>query len=251
MADSDLYSIYFTPQGGTISGTNVFLLPPGDDSTSGGGRTDGISQITVSGGELAIAGNYAQGNISFSGTDKEDKPSTLYVAAFTSGGSLNLSAQTGDIQRQNGHNETSQYSDDRLVINTEFSHNISQNASTERVPTSGTYEFGTFQSSGGTFRVVSDLVGTISTHHTTSLTGLRDKDGKPVNNSSDNTITTATLRANSVELYNNFIGDITAKQTAIIRCFQSAAANNNTITPSNFYYEIVLTYFLNTLCPIS
>ena len=230
MADSDLYSIYFTPQGGTISGTNVFLLPPGDDSTSGGGRTDGISQITVSGGELAIAGNYAQGNISFSGTDKEDKPSTLYVAAFTSGGSLNLSAQTGDIQRQNGHNETSQYSDDRLVINTEFSHNISQNASTERVPTSGTYEFGTFQSSGGTFRVVSDLVGTISTHHTTSLTGLRDKDGKPVNNSSDNTITTATLRANSVELYNNFIGDITAKQTAIIRCFQSAAANNNTIT---------------------
>lgn len=230
MADSDLYSIYFTTQTGPVSGTHVLLLPPADNSTSDGGKTEGISEISVSGGELAIAGNYSQGNVSFNGTDKEDKPSTLYVATFTSGGSLNLSAQTGDTQQANGRNETSQYADDRIVINTEFSHNISQNASTENVPTSGTYEFGSFGSSGGTFRVVSDLVGTISTHHTTSLTGLRDKEGKPVNNSSSNTITTATLRANSVELYNNFIGDITTKQTAIIRCFQSAAANNNTIS---------------------
>lgn len=230
MADSDLYSIYFTPQTDPVSGTHVLLLPPADNSTSGGGRTEGISQISVSGGELAIAGNYTQGNISFNGTDKDDNPSTLYVATFTSGGSLNLSAQTGDTQQTNGRNETSQYTDNRIVINTDFSHDISQNASTERVPTSGTYEFGSFKSSGGTFRIVSDLVGTISTHHTTSLIGLRDKDGKPVNNSSNNTITTATLRANSVELYNNFIGDITTKQTAIIRCFQSAAANNNTIS---------------------
>ena len=220
MADKQYFVITST-YGGNLATGNIILLP-------GGGRLNN-ADITINDEDLVIAGNYSGGyNIFLSGspTTPEDSSST-YIEnsiSFTNGGRLNLSAQTAD--RTTDPNQSA-YSDSAIQIIGTWDHTISQS---NQYPSSATYEINMFKSTGGTFSVISDLCGTISQNQSVSLTGLTTSDGKAADNSSGNTIITTAIRANSLEVYNNFNGTLSATNTGtLIQGYANANVNNNTI----------------------
>ncbi len=222
MADKQYFPITST-YGGKLTTGNIILLP-------GGGRLNG-ADITINDEDLVIAGNYSdgKGNIFVEKTIVETtiNSSSAYIEnsiSFTNGGRLNLSAQTAD--RTTDPNQSA-YSDSAIAISSTWNHTISTG---NEYPSSATYEADMFKSTGGTFSVISDLYGTISQNQSVSLTGLTNKDGNAVDNSTGNTIITTAIRANSLEVYNNFNGTLSATNTGtLIQGHANANVNNNTI----------------------
>ncbi len=222
MADKQYFVITSTYGGNLVTG-NIILLP-------GGGRLNN-ADITINDEDLVIAGNYSdgKGNIFVEKTivGTTINSSSAYIEnsiSFTNGGRLNLSAQTAD--RTTDPNQSA-YSDSAIAISSTWNHTISTG---NEYPSSATYEADMFKSTGGTFSVISDLCGTISQNQSVSLTGLTTKDGNAADNSTGNTIITTAIRANSLEVYNNFNGTLSATNTGtLIQGYANANVNNNTI----------------------
>lgn len=219
MADKQ-YNALTGAYNGSMTVENLIMLPVG-------GKLNNNAAVTISGEDLVVAGNYSDGNIVTSGNDTEEDSSSYkkYSVTFTKGGKLNLSAQTADSNQSTA--TQSAYNDADIKITSFWNHLIPTG---NTGPSGQTLEADIFTSTGGTFSIISDLCGTISSTHIASLTGLTTTDGKPTDNATGNTIITTVVHANAFELYNNFNGTVSATNNGTkIQGRINPNVNNNTI----------------------
>ena len=218
MADKQYYALT-GPDTGSMTVENLIMLPVG-------GKLNNAT-VTISGEDLVVAGNYGDGNIVTNDSNTSEKSSSYkdYTVNFTNGGRLNLSAQTADSNQSTA--AQSDFNDADIKITSSWDHSIPIG---NTAPSGQTLEADIFTSTGGTFSIISDLCGTLTSRHTASLTGLTTTDGKPTDNATGNTIITTVVRANAFELYNNFNGTVSATNNGTkIQGRINPNVNNNTI----------------------
>lgn len=218
MADKQYYALT-GPDTGSMTVENLIMLPVG-------GKLNNAT-VTISGEDLVVAGNYGDGNIVTNDSNTSEKSSSYkdYTVNFTNGGRLNLSAQTADSNQSTA--AQSDFNDADIKITSSWDHSIPIG---NTAPSGQTLEADIFTSTGGTFSIISDLCGTLTSRHTASLTGLTTTDGNPTDNATGNTIITTVVRANAFELYNNFNGTISATNArTTIHGRVNPNVNNNTI----------------------
>ena len=218
MADKQYYALT-GPDTGSMTVENLIMLPVGGMLSN--------AAVTISGEDLVVAGNYVGGNIVTDSANRDQKASSYkeYTVTFSKGGKLNLSAQTADSNQSTA--TQSAYNDADIKITSSWDHSIPIG---NTGPSGQTFEADIFTSTGGTFSIISDLCGTISSSHTASLTGLTTTDGNPTDNATGNTIITTVVHANAFELYNNFNGTVSATNNGTtIHGRVNPNVNNNTI----------------------
>lgn len=219
MADKQYNALTGAYKNGSMTVENLIMLPVG-------GKLNNAT-VTISGEDLVVAGNYGDGNIVTNDSNTSEKSSSYkdYTVNFTNGGRLNLSAQTADSNQSTA--TQSAYNDADIKITSFWNHLIPTG---NTGPSGQTLEADIFTSTGGTFSIISDLCGTISSTHIASLTGLTTTDGKPTDNATGNTIITTVVHANAFELYNNFNGTVSATNNGTkIQGRITPNVNNNTI----------------------
>ena len=218
MADKQYYALT-GPDTGSKTVENLIMLPVGGMLSN--------AAVTISGEDLVVAGNYVGGNIVTDSPNRDQKASSYkeYTVTFSKGGKLNLSAQTADSNQSTA--TQSAYNDADIKITSSWDHSIPIG---DTGPSGQTFEADIFTSTGGTFSIISDLCGTISSSHTASLIGLTTTDGNPTDNATGNTIITTVVHANAFELYNNFNGTVSATNNGTtIQGRVNPNVNNNTI----------------------
>lgn len=218
MADKQYYALT-GPDTGSMTVENLIMLPVGGMLSN--------AAVTISGEDLVVAGNYVGGNIVTDSANRDQKASSYkeYTVTFSKGGKLNLSAQTADSNQSTA--TQSAYNDADIKITSSWDHSIPIG---NTGPSGQTFEADIFTSTGGTFSIISDLCGTISSSHTASLIGLTTTDGNPTDNATGNTIITTVVHANAFELYNNFNGTVSATNNGTtIHGRVNPNVNNNTI----------------------
>lgn len=220
---------------------NLILLPGTVADIGGYIITPPVSGYEVR-GELTVGGDFSSSSISDSNIEVSytmlngNKYESAVNAAvtFSNGGTLNLAAQVGDMQTQ--HAQNSQYQDTNIRIVTDSTRYITGAYDASYV-SGGGYEATTFNSTSGTFNIVSDLVGTIISNNDVKLTGRSDDKGEKVDNASNNTITGTTFRTKALSLYNNFKADLQTNLKANIKGYKEASASNNTVTVQTLWAE--------------
>ena len=219
---------------------NLLLLPSATTDNSGGQLTvpsaEPDSSFKIS-GELTVGTNFPAGenNIFIAhGMDSYNSSLTAGIA-FTNGGTLNFSAQNGDVRLKK---TVSDYEDSKIRIVTSSTKYVGQTYDDSYVA-SGKYESTTFSSPTSTLTIISDLAGTIRNRGGVSLIGYysdQKKENK-ADNSSGNTLSSAVFRANALTLKNNFSATLEAQQTATIESWKDAKANDNNISASGIWVE--------------
>lgn len=226
----------------SFSGTygNILLLPS-IMSDLAGGALDFMSTASDSSfkirGELTIAGNFddSENNITIASAMVNYSSSLTSGILFTQGGTLNFSAQNGDLRRSA---KESGYEDSKIRILTTSTKHVGRIYKSSYVA-SGKYESTTFASPTSTLTIISDLAGTIGNSGSVSLTGYYSdvKEENKADNSSGNTLSSAVFRANALTLKNNFSATLAAQQVATIKSWKDAKANDNNISASGIWVE--------------